>query len=167
MRYRGVLAGVLVFGCGLLLVRAAGAGDKDKELPTVNEQVLKFAESNFGKQVGNGECWTLADQALASAKAKRPGRNGYKAYQFGRELKADETPLPGDIVQFEMAKFVSKKGGVAEMLQHTAIVAKVTGAKFEVLHQNWNNSRDVSRFRFDLTDLKNGTVTFFRPQAGQ
>ena len=45
---------------------------KDKELPAVNEQVLKFAEASLGKQVGNGECWTLADQALASAKAKRP-----------------------------------------------------------------------------------------------
>jgi hypothetical protein len=166
VRHRWLSASVLVFCCGLLLVRAA-AGDKDKELPPINARVLKFAESNLGKQVGNGECWTLADQALASAKAKRPGRNGYKPYEFGRPLKADEAPLPGDIVQFEMAKFVSKKGGVAEMPHHTAIVAKVTSSKFEVLHQNWNNSRDVSRFRFDLNDLKNGTVTFFRPQAGQ
>jgi hypothetical protein len=50
---------------------------------------------------------------------------------------------------------------------HTAIVAKVTGSKIELLHQNWNGSREVSRLRIDLADLKKGTVTFFRPQASQ
>src|SRR5207244_3828199 len=31
---------------------------------TLNNKVLAFAKANVGKAVGNGECWTLVDQAL-------------------------------------------------------------------------------------------------------
>jgi hypothetical protein len=86
---------------------------------------------------------------------------------FGRELKADEAPLPGDIVQFDKAKFVAKNGSWSEMPLHTAVVAKVDGTKVDLLHQNWNNSRQVSRLRINLADLTKGKVTIFRPQASQ
>ena len=153
--------GMLVLCCGFLLAHAAFADDK--KLPPVNEEVLKFARASTGKQVGNGECWTLADQALAAAKGKRPGRNGYGTYVFGRELKADEAILPGDIVQLMQAKFVAKNSQF-EMPQHTAVVTQVDGSKIEILHQNFNNSRQVAEFSFDKTELTKGKVTFYRPQ---
>ena len=34
---------------------------------TVNQKIANFANGNIGKQVGNGECWTFAEQALVSA----------------------------------------------------------------------------------------------------
>ncbi|HET9954420.1 MAG TPA: hypothetical protein VFQ61_07945 [Polyangiaceae bacterium] len=37
---------------------------------TVNQKIQAFASSRVGQQVGDGECWTLAEQALAAAGAK-------------------------------------------------------------------------------------------------
>ncbi len=136
----------------------------EKKLPALNDKVLKFAEASVGKQIGNGQCWTLADEALADAGARRPGRDGWKVYVFGRELKADEAVLPGDLVQFSEARFETKGGGVAVIPQHTAIVTKRDGTKVSLLHQNWNKSTKVSKLDLDLADLKKGTVTFFRPE---
>jgi myosin tail region-interacting protein MTI1 len=136
----------------------------EKKLPELNDKVLKFAEASVGKQIGNGECWTLADEALAEAGARRPGRDGWGVYVFGRELKADEAVLPGDIVQFTEARFESKGGMFAEIPQHTAVVTKREGGKLSILHQNWNKSTKVAKLDLDLAELKKGTVTFFRPQ---
>jgi hypothetical protein len=136
----------------------------EKNLPALNDKVVKFAEASVGKQVGNGECWTLADEALADAGARRPGRDGWGVYVFGRELKTDEAVLPGDIVQFSEARFESKGGKVAEIPQHTAVVTKRDGTKLSILHQNWNKSTKVSKLDLDLAELKKGTVTFFRPE---
>jgi hypothetical protein len=167
MRKPLLFLGSIALGLGFLETYPVGAGEKDKELPPVNEKVLKYAEAQLGKQVGNGECWTLADEALAAAEAKRPGRGGYGIYVFGRELKADEAPLPGDIVQFYQAKFVSKNGAWSEMYQHTAVITEVKGGKIEVLHQNYNNVRKVGRWRFDPKELTKGKMLFFRPEAAQ
>ena len=54
----------------------------------------------IGKQVGNGECWTLAHDALDKAGAKRPGQDGLSAYEFGKKVSLS-TLKPGDILQFE------------------------------------------------------------------
>src|SRR5262249_17997601 len=86
----------------------AGAHGEGRDLPELNRKVLKFAEDHKGEQVGNGECWTLAAEALSSAGAQRPGANGVPVYIFGRKLDSEEAILPGDVVQFEKAKFVHK-----------------------------------------------------------
>jgi hypothetical protein len=145
------------------LYSVAAAGDK-KSFPELNEKVLKFAKSHFRKQVGNGECWTLADQALAAANARRPGTNGMGPFVFGRELKPREKVLPGDIVQFTNVLFLFKRGGGAQTPQHTAIVSRVRGTQIEILHQNWNGIRRVGKFQLDRADLKKGKMAFFRPQ---
>jgi hypothetical protein len=142
-------------------------GGKEASVPPLNEAVLKFAQDHAGKQVGDGECWTLADSALASASAKRPNRGGYGPFQFGRELGPKEAVLPGDVVQFTKARFESKGGGWAEMPQHTAIISGVKGTKFEALHQNWNNVRRVGKLQFDLNELTRGKVQFYRPQPSK
>ena len=36
-------------------------------VPPVNQRILRFATDQRGQQVGDGECWTLADQALKAA----------------------------------------------------------------------------------------------------
>jgi hypothetical protein len=137
---------------------------EEKKLPLVNARVLRFVQGRIDKRVADGDCWKLADVALATAGARRPGRNGYRVYVFGRRLKSDEDILPGDIVQFTGARFVSPNGARYNMSLHTAIVASVDGTVIEILHQNWNGVRQVTRLQLDLTDLRAGQVSVFRPQ---
>jgi len=130
-RYRTFAAGVRR--------SAASVGQDDKKVPPLNAKVLEYCVSQKGKQVGNGECWTLADEALGAAGAHRPGRDGYALYVYGRALQADEQILPGDIVQFNDAKFVKiteTKESFVSMKLHTGIVAKVDGTRIEMLNQN-------------------------------
>lgn len=39
-------------------------------VPLLNQAILSFAKAHLGEQVGNGECWTLAADAMTSAGAK-------------------------------------------------------------------------------------------------
>lgn len=141
------------------------------QVPATNIKVVKFAESHKGKQVGNGECWTLAAEALAAAGAPRPGADGVDVFDFGRKLTAKETPLPGDIGQMTKAAFTRKdpagreKPVVTTVPQHTVVVLTVEGRKVAVLHQNFNGNRTVHRGEFDLAELTEGKVEFFRPRG--
>ncbi|MFO0964999.1 MAG: hypothetical protein U0793_05335 [Gemmataceae bacterium] len=70
----------------------------------LNAKVLQYAESRLGQLVGRGECWDLANEALAAAGAKQPGRDGFAAYTFGAEIPLSSI-RPGDILQFENVSF--------------------------------------------------------------
>ena len=37
---------------------------------TINQKIEFYVRGNLGKQVGDGECWTLAEKALAQAGAQ-------------------------------------------------------------------------------------------------
>ncbi len=127
----------------------------------VNRRVVKFAADHAGQQVGNGECWTLAAEALKDAGAKLDG-----AYGFGRKLGKRDAVLPGDVMQFEKARFAGK-GHSVSMPHHTAIVGQVDGPTvFTLLHQNYGASgKTVSRLTIDVRELKEGTMEIFRPKA--
>lgn len=129
----------------------------------VRGYVLHFAEKSFNQQVGNGECWTLADAALRHGSAGRP-KNGAG---FGRLLGPGEDPSPGDIVQFEGARFEPTATSFFVMPHHTAIVSEVHGRQRVVLlHQNFGSSgKRVSRLPLDLGTLTAGTVDVYRPLA--
>jgi hypothetical protein len=158
-----------VLGRLVIIVAAAGiiaapALADNKKLPPANARVLKFVEERIDRKVADGDCWQLADAALSAARARRPGRNGYGVYDFGRLVKDDASILPGDIVQFSGTSFASRNGARYSMSRHTAIISKVDGNKVELLHQNWNGVRHVTRLEIDLSDLRAGTIAVFRPQ---
>ena len=153
---------ILVAVCGMFVPDVALG--EEKKLPPNNARVLRFAETRIDKQVADGDCWKLADLALATAGALRPGRNGYRVYEFGRALKPDQAILPGDIVQFAGARFRSRNGARYDMPRHTAIVASVSGTVIEIMHQNWNGVGKVTRLQLDLAELRAGEVSVFRPQ---
>ena len=44
------------------------------------EKIVAFVKTNKGKQVGNGECWTLANEAFKAAEAKRPAGKGLRVW---------------------------------------------------------------------------------------
>jgi hypothetical protein len=150
-----------------LVVAGAEPGGHGAAMPALNQKVVRFARGKLGQKVGNGECWTLADQALRAAGARRPGRGGMGGYVFGRALRKGETALPGDVVQFENASFTHTGPGgsssTTTMPRHTAVVYRVRGTTLTLLHQNFGGDRTVRVGRVDLAEKKGGTVTFYRP----
>lgn len=188
------------FGGGLAVVLALGGGSpavaqkvqpkpKTKAaLPPLNAKVLDFARSKAGEQVGNGECWTLANDAVVAAGGKSspaytdaPGKEDYvwgelvvavtvKGGKQTTEGTGTKSVLPGDIVQFRDAKFEGARpgGGTYSMTapHHTAVVttASPDGRVLGILHQNWNWKRTVADATLTLSDLKGGWVRVYRPQ---
>jgi hypothetical protein len=165
----------------ILLLLGADA-PKEAERPELNEKVLEFARSKLGKKVGDGECATLAVQALRTAKARGWSMRRENDYVWGKLVRT-VTPkknlagdvLPGDILQFKDAFLSSKVGrATTEFVypRHTSIVAAVKddGKVVEVLHQNVGDSdaadadrRKVQRGTLRFADLKKGTVKIYRP----
>ena len=136
-------------------------------VPSLNRQVLDFAGSKMGQQVGNGECWTLADQALDAAGAQRPGQGGLEVYQFGTIADLSAV-VPGDVLQFEDTNFkhTDPDGSWYSLSfpHHTAIVSAVSGTHITLLNQNGNGNRTVQVSPFDLNDrLPGGTITAYQP----
>lgn len=123
-----------------------------------NTKVLKFAQSKLGSQVGRGESWDLAAEALMIAGA-RPAQG----YNFGTVVT---TPIAGDIIQFYNARFESpnhwfQKGAP----HHTAVIESVSGGTIVILQQNTNGNRTVTRQSINLATKTQGSITFFRPIA--
>jgi hypothetical protein len=132
-------------------------------VPLLNQRVLAFAAERLGQQVGNGECWTLADEALKSAGARRAD-----VYIFGRALRTGERALPGDVIQFTSVRLVGRKRNYTMTLgtpNHTAVIREVKGPRsYEVLHQNFGApGKTVSKADVDLEDLAEGDVKIYRP----
>jgi hypothetical protein len=140
----------------------------------LNEKVVEFARSQLGQQVGNGQCSTLAVEALRYAGATwRSARNGV----WGDEVKSLRDAQPGDILQFENAVFTSSQfrdDGALVTQQysfphHTAIIARVQkrGKKpvLVILHQNIGGGQVVQEWTIDMAHMRRGTVKLFRPVA--
>jgi hypothetical protein len=159
--YRRVLtSGALLAGFAVLSCLPADAAQ------TVNPKILQYARSQLGRQVGNGECWTLADQALRYAGARRPGQGGYGSYVFGKKISRRALQA-GDVIQFENVTFVHRgpnSWSSNQFPHHTAIVAAVSGNRITLLHQNVNGRRTVQTGTIDMADFQRGTMTYFRPQ---
>jgi hypothetical protein len=132
--------------------------------------------------VGDGQCSTLAVEALRSAGAKLPAeRSGW-----GRELPSFRDSRPGDILEFENAVFVRRRllpsGALATLSftlpHHVAIVSGVKkrgkNVVLSILHQNvgWAGAGEeelkvVQQWTLDSTEMRGGTVKAYRPQADE
>jgi hypothetical protein len=127
--------------------------------PPLNQALLAYCERHMGEQVNNGECAMLVVEGYREISAKPMVRSG-ETYVWGRLLKSGEPVLPGDVVQFEKAKFTS---GSAP--HHTAVVRKVLApGKYELLEQNAGGVKKVRVGKLDMSTLKEGTVEIYRPQ---
>jgi hypothetical protein len=128
----------------------------------LNQAVLKFAAAQVGKKVGNGECWTLAAEALKAAGAKHA-----RGYTYGHKLAAGDPVKPGDIMQFTSARFAGKSGRRTWSMSlgfpnHTAVVKAVLGpGRYQILQQN---PGPVSVATIDFKDLKSGTYEVWRAE---
>lgn len=184
----GVGVAAVLLAAGPAGPAAAQKAKAKAESFPVNERVVEFARKKLGEQVGNGECWTLANNALLAAGGKSsPAYKDFPAmgdYVWGVPVLAvaakDGQPVeeklptkwkvaPGDVVQFRDAKFAgARPGGGTYALtapQYTAVVDAVgpDGLTLGVLHQNWAGTRTVRQETFRLRDLKEGWVKVYRP----
>jgi len=145
---------------GAAIAGATGGGVSPTPTPTteLNAKILEFASANLGKQVGNGQCYTLALEALAYAGAAPPRGN-----DWGDEVPTSEL-LPGDILQFYNASLVSPVAGTWQLGDpgHTAIVGEVQGLLVTVYHQNINGQLSVRKDLLDLGSLVGGQIIPYR-----
>jgi hypothetical protein len=125
------------------------------------DDIIAYAADRLGQTIGNGECWTLVDAAMADAGAKRPGTGGLGTYEFGGQVYA--IYVPGDIMQFENVVFTYSNGRTENYPHHTAIIESVSGTSITILNQNVNGVRSVVRSTLDLNAQNSGTIRVYRP----
>lgn len=122
-------------------------------------RIAAYCIAQSGRKVGNGECWTLADEAFKSAGTKRPGHD---MRVWGRVVDPSrEVVKPGDVVEFRSARF---SDGIVTGSAHTAVVVKSgTEGKFTIAEQNWG--KKTVRFReMTSTNLIGGEMVVYRPE---
>jgi len=128
-------------------------------IPELNRKIVAFAVNNLGRRVGDGECWTLAAEALKQSGAQPP-----RGYVFGRAISLKEAS-PGDILQFKTARFeTARERKLLGTPNHTAIVYATRDGKTFVLHQNFG-SKKVTTLDLDFQNLVSGSVIAYRPLA--
>ncbi len=118
---------------------------------STSQLIAQFASTRLGQQVGDGQCFALADQALRSRSLKSASDFGTITpdadYVWGREVSLGQVQV-GDVIQFRNYRYeetitteVSRpdgSGGSGSEVQsesrphHTAIVASV-GANGELM----------------------------------
>ena len=162
----------------VLAANLSARGDGPAE--DLNAQVLEFAKSHRGEQVGNGQCTELAREALREAGARRFTRSDEGEITWGELVVTAREVRPGDIVQFEDAVFRGRKRIIAAngmpaivtstqtFPHHTAVVAAVDPRRraITLLHQNNGGDLTVQEAVIVMTQLrKGGSVKFYRPVA--
>jgi len=128
--------------------------------PSLGDRVHSFAVNHAAQQVGSGECFDLADQALRSAGARSAADYGQVTadadYRWGTAVQLADVQ-PGDVLQFRNYQVTVEvvvqrtktfqDGSVEESEEtrtetysrphHTAIVsAKLGGGQLRVWEQN-------------------------------
>ncbi len=137
--------------------RDANANATRRELEN-RAKVVAYCRAQADRQVGDGECWALANEAFKACGLQRPGRH---PRVWGRLIDlTKEKPLPGDIVEFRTARFPDSITGP----EHTAIVvATAAEGRIVVAEQNWCEIKKVSRREMDPAALISGELMFYRP----
>ena len=126
----------------------------------VGSAVVAYAAAQKGQKIGDGQCWALADAALAAARAVRPGERGLDTYVFGQEVYRNFQP--GDIIQFENVTLQSPNY-TGNFPHHTAIIASANGNVLTIYEQNANNVQLVTSETIDIGMKKSGLIRVYRP----
>ena len=161
--------------------------------PSMADRIIAFASHRRGQVHGNGECFTLADDALRHAGAKSAADFGQVTpdadYVWGTAVSRTDL-RPGDIIQLrdyhlELESTTEHPDGSSESESrvesrphHTAIVESIgTDGRVTVLEQNVPDGGPVTRNVLHLTSttytsgaatvqaVVTGTFWFYRPQA--
>jgi hypothetical protein len=152
-------------------------------IPPLNHKVLEFARKRIGEKVADGQCISLAVEALRYAGAKRYPFDPSGDFVWGRPVASFNEVLPGDILQFRNAVFegkrwITKRRWVSwhhEYAHHTAIVSEVRegGRVVAILHQNVgaHDADDATKQVVQEASIRpeslqaGGAVAIYRPVA--
>lgn len=168
----------------MLAVIVACTAESAMAAANPNPKIVQFCKNNLGKKVGDGECATLVVKAFEYAGAKRYAPYGSNAdYVWGKlmgEMWVDGQiggeswksgfggVKAGDVLQFRNAQFSGRSatGGTYTRTanHHSAVVTRVSGNTYYVIHCNINSDRRVQEGSYNMNDLKRGRVWFYRPQ---
>ncbi len=132
--------------------------------------ILKFALKAMmeAKQIGNGECWTLANEAIKDAGASPP-ESRKTTSDFGKLVTTVTTNAkdeiskakPGDILQYYNVVLTTGEGTD----RHTAIVERVQGRAVYVVESNVDNVKVPQRGEVDCDKLFSGQIKVWRAVA--
>lgn len=171
---------------------AKGAG-KNAPQPSLAERIVAYARARLGQVHGNGECFTLADDALKAAGARSAADFGQVApdvdYVWGTPVNRVDLRA-GDVIQLrdyrvDIEMTAPQPDGSTEIVDafeerphHTALVESVgTDGRVRVLEQNHPVGTAVTRnvLHLSSTTYNSGTTThrvtvqgtfwFYRAQA--
>lgn len=148
-------------------------------LAAIGPEVVQWCRDRMGTQVGNGECWTLAHEALRAT----PGVMESQQTSHGACILSHYAPSPvaecgvdiaaGDILQFWRAKWSFPNGSwkTAGDPDHTAVVTAALRQPngtwvCQVLEQNVGGVKRVMTGEYSIgqhSGMGEGAVRAFRP----
>lgn len=144
------------------------------------QQLITYATDRLGRVEGNGECWTLVNNAFQHLNIHKPSAT----YRWGRVVELSAA-RPGDIFQFsdfQVSVRTEDDNGWSEESQsrgaprHTAILVSVDpSGRATFMEANVNDDRSVQRNSFyirtaDITGTEritvrvSGSFTIYRPE---
>lgn len=130
-------------------------------------RIVQFCIDYWGKKVGNGECWSLANEALKSINGCMPSQmrtHGCLVYSTNSADKYADKPRKGDIIQYKSCKFVRKSAVLHIGLpDHTSIIIGFKGEYIKVAEQNIGGVKSVGKGYICLNELIEGEIRIFRP----
>ncbi len=126
---------------------------------TTSRKIAAYCVASKGRKVGNGECWTLANEAFKSAGARRPGAD---LRVWGRKVDPVREGLKqGDVIEFQSARLSDNSYITGS--NHTAVVVEGGPINhFVIAEQNWGR-KTVRLWTMDLTKLSSGKASVYRP----
>ena len=171
----------------------SGNANPQQGQASMSQKIVSYITQRMGTRHGNGECFTLADDALKNAGAKSAADYGKVTpsadYVWGTAVSASDVKV-GDVIQFRNYRYdkkVEKKnpdgsGSTDDEFQerphHTGVVEQVNSdGSMTVLEQNAPDGDPVARNVLYFTSSSNkdgnttttikvkGTVKFYRPQS--
>ena len=143
-------------------------------------ELVAFCKDNLGKQVGNGECATLAQEAMKTIGAKpfyeykeSPEASDYVwgeavfvlEFASGKRKRdpTDAKPKPGDVIQYRNATFRGSRITFTYP-HHTSVIAEVKpNGDLMVYEQNMNGKKEVMLSTIRPNELVGGWIRVYRP----
>ncbi|KAI9808485.1 MAG: hypothetical protein M1826_004130 [Phylliscum demangeonii] len=155
-------------------------------------RIVRWCRDRRGSRVGDGECWTLAFEALTAVAAKCAARGEEAAMVsqgrvHGSCIYVHRMPSlgsprqgfalagvgPGDVLELDHAHFKTQirlPGSTGTKMrqqfahQHTAVITHVRDDVLEVLEQNSDRlERGVTTGAYAISDLVDGVMRIYRP----
>ncbi len=141
----------------------------------INEQqaqrLIEFATQRLGRVEGDGECWTLVNNAFQTLGFHKPSQ----LYRWGERVQQLSNARPGDVFQFSNFRVMTRSEddeGYEESTQtrgapnHTAILESIdANGVATFLESNVNGDYAVQRNTFRLKTMdtnEDGTHTTVR-----